>query len=86
MATTADAFVRGTVAVWDLSRNRGILVADRGELEVPVDGSCFDGFSITAHAGLPCEFRVDPRTGRAVHVRPLTLKELGEPTHGSRSR
>jgi hypothetical protein len=73
MAATADTFIRGTVASWDISRNRGLLVADDGRLELPVNGECFDGFTVTAHAGLPCEFRTtDTGTGRRViHVRPV---------------
>ena len=75
MSATADIFVRGTVASWEISRNRGVLVADAGGLEVSADGDAFDGFSTTVFPGLACEFKATktPSGVRAVHVRPVSI-------------
>ena len=57
MPATTERFIRGVVATWDMSRNRGVVRSDDGALELPVDGDSFDGFSTTVFPGLRCEFR-----------------------------
>lgn len=72
-ATTTGDFRRGTVASWDISRQRGTIVTDDGT-QVLADVTVFDGFSTTVFPGLACECRTmeTPAGRRAVHVRPVT--------------